>query len=180
VLAVQPTTECVAAPGASVIRTEAQSALPRMQRFLARCDAEGMRKWILAWVGASVLGVANGVARETTYSDRVGDDAAHVISTGMLLMLLGGYMWLLQRRWPLESRREALSVGATWTLMTIAFEFGFGHWVDGDSWSELLENYDVTAGKVWIFVPVAMAAGPELARRLSAHQGDDVVHPRAA
>jgi hypothetical protein len=58
--------------------------------------------------------------------------------------------------------------------MTVAFEFGFGHWVDGDSWSELLENYDVTAGKVWVLVPAAMAAGPELARRMAARERDDV------
>ena len=51
--------------------------------------------------------------------------------------------------------------------MTVAFEFGFGHWVDGDSWSALLENYDITAGKIWVLVPIAMATGPELARRLT-------------
>lgn len=61
---------------------------------------------------------------------------------------------------------EALSVGAAWATMTVAFEFGFGHLVAGESWSELLKNYDVTAGKVWVLVPAAMAAGPELARRL--------------
>lgn len=81
--------------------------------------------------------------------------------------LLGGYMRLLQRRWPLSSRREALSIGAAWAGMTVAFEFGFGHWVAGDSWSALLENYDVTAGKVWALVPLEMATGPELARRLT-------------
>jgi hypothetical protein len=40
--------------------------------------------------------------------------------------------------------------------------------VDGDSWSALLENYDVSAGKVWSLVPTAMAVGPELARRAAA------------
>jgi hypothetical protein len=122
-------------------------------------------RWIAAWLGASVLGVANGAFREAVYADAVGDEAAHLISTGTLLALLGGYMSLLQRRWPLESRREAARVGAAWGALTVAFEFGFGHWVAGDSWSELLENYDVTAGRVWILVPAAMVAGPELARR---------------
>jgi len=127
-----------------------------------------MKRWLLAWVGASVLGVANGVGREKIYAGAVGDDTAHVISTGTLLGLLAGYVWLLQRRWPLSDRRETLSVGAAWAAMTVAFEFGFGHWVDGDSWSELLENYDVAAGKVWILIPAAMAAAPELARLLAA------------
>lgn len=125
------------------------------------------KRWISAWIGAAALGVANGAGRETLYADAAGEEAAHVISTGTLLALLGGYMWLLQRRWPLRSRREACSVGAAWTMLTVAFEFGFGHWVNGDSWSELLENYDITAGKVWVLVPVAMAAGPELVRHLT-------------
>lgn len=131
------------------------------------------RHWISAWIGAAALGVANGASREVIYADAAGDEAAHVISTGTLLALLSGYMRLLQRRWPLSSRREALSIGAAWTGMTVVFEFGFGHWIAGDSWSALLENYDPTAGKVWMLVPIAMAAGPELARQLtpSEHPG---------
>jgi hypothetical protein len=54
---------------------------------------------MLAWVGAAGLSVANGTGRETIYADAVGDKAAHIISTGTLT-LLGGYIWLLQRRWP--------------------------------------------------------------------------------
>jgi hypothetical protein len=127
-----------------------------------------MKRWIQAWPGAAVLGVANGAARETLYAQAAGDEAAHLISTGTLLVLLGGYMALLQRRWPLAGRRQALSVGAAWAALTVAFEFGFGHWVDRDTWSELLESYDVRKGKVWILVPAAMAVGPELNRRRSA------------
>ena len=138
------------------------------------------RRWIAAWIGAAALGVANGVSREALYAEAAGDDAAHVISTGTLLALLGGYIWLLQRRWPLSSRREALSVGAAWATMTVAFEFGFGHWVDGDSWSALLENYDLTTGKVWALVPVAMATGPEVARRLTCSEHFDARRARAA
>ena len=129
-----------------------------------------MKEWILAWVGTPILAIVNGGVRETVYTDAVGDDAAHAISTGTLLMLLGSYMWLLHRRWPLDSEREALSVGAVWASLAIAFEFGFGHWVEGDSWSTLLANYDVTAGKVWILVPAACAVGPELIRRAAARE----------
>lgn len=134
------------------------------------------RRWVSAWIGAAALGVANGAGREALYADATGDEAAHIISTSTLLPLLGGYMWLLQRRWPLRTRRESVSVGAAWMGMTVAFEFGFGHWVAGDSWSALLENYDVTAGKVWVLVPGAMAAGPELVRRLTRSEHPRLLH----
>ena len=135
---------------------------------------------MLAWVGAPALAIVNGAARETLYADSVGDDAAGAISTGTLLGFLGGYMWLLQRRWPLGSRREALSVGASWAALAVAFEFAFGHWVEGESWSTLLESYDVTAGRTWILVPAALVVGPELARRADDGERGDVRHLRAA
>jgi len=43
-----------------------------------------------------------------------------------LLALLSGYAWLLQRRWPLEIRREELSVGGAWAPMTVGARAG-GH-----------------------------------------------------
>ena len=129
-----------------------------------------MRTWILGWAGTAVLGVVNGATREALYADAVGEDAAGAISTGTLLGLLAGYMWLLERRWPLDGEREALSVGAAWAILTVGFETVFGHWVEGESWSTLLEQYDVRAGNVWVVVPAGMVVGPELARRLSARQ----------
>jgi hypothetical protein len=64
--------------------------------------------------------------------------------------------------------------------MSVAFEFAFGRWVEGDSWSTLLGNYDVTAGKIWVLVPAAMLAAPELARRVAARERDDGAHIQAA
>ena len=129
-----------------------------------------MRKWLFAWLGAPVLAIANGGAREALYAESVGDDAAQAISTGTLLGLIGGYMWLLEQKWPLAGRREAVSVGAAWSAMAVAFEFAFGHWVEGESWPDLLANYDVTAGKLWILVPAGLLTGPEAVRLMAARK----------
>lgn len=139
-----------------------------------------MKKWILAWLGGPILGIANGGARDALYADAVGEDAAGVISTGTLLALLAGYVWLLQRRWPLKNGQEALSVGAAWAGLTVVFESAFGHWVEGESWSAVFEHYDVTAGNIWVIVPLAMLGLPELARRLAAQQGGRTPHAHAA
>ena len=76
-------------------------------------------------------------------------------------------MWILERQWPLAGRGEALGVGAAWAAMAVAFECAFGRWVGGDSWPDLLANYDVTAGRVWILVPAGLLAGPEAVRRIA-------------
>ena len=76
---------------------------------------------------------------------------------------------------------EALSVGAAWAALTVLFESAFGHWVEGESWSVVLEHYDVTEGNAWIVVPLAMTAGPELMRRLAAHNtARETHHVKAA
>ena len=124
-----------------------------------------LRPWLVAWLGGSVLGVANGVAREARYKDRVGEETAHYISTATLLALLSLYMAKLQRRWPIPSSEEALRIGAAWAALTVGFEFGFGHYVAGDSWADLRAQYDVTDGKIWILVPLLMAIAPSAARR---------------
>ena len=127
-----------------------------------------LRRWVLAWAGASVLGIVNGATRELAYKDRVGDATANRISVATLLALLALYFWALRRRWPLASTRDALSVGGVWVVLTVLFEFGFGHYVDGDSWEELLENYDVTEGNLWLLILLWIGVGPATVRALAA------------
>jgi hypothetical protein len=124
------------------------------------------RRWTAAWLGGTVLAIANGSARELLYADRVADLAAHQISTATFVGLFAAYFAVLERRWPIATTRRALEIGATWVALTVAFEFGFGHWVDGKSWAELAENYDLTSGHVFLLVLLWLAAGPAVVRRL--------------
>ena len=129
-----------------------------------------LRRWIFAWAGASVLGVINGATRELAYKDQVGEATANRISVVSLITLLSVYFWLLERRWPLDTTRDAFSIGAIWVALTIVFEFGFGHYVDGDSWEDLVNNYDVTEGNLWILILLWIGVGPATLRALNATQ----------
>jgi hypothetical protein len=129
------------------------------------------RRWTLAWAGGTVLGIVNAIAREARLKKRVGDRAADVISAASLAALLAGYFVLLQRRWPIPTRREAVSIGATWAALTVTFEFGFGHYVDGKPWRQLVDNYDVSEGRLWPFVLTWVGAGPALIREISRFAG---------
>jgi hypothetical protein len=122
--------------------------------------------WTIAWLGGSVLGIVNGAIRELVYKDSSGELTAHYLSTVILIILLGLYFLWLEHRWPLPSRKVALRIGVTWAAMTAAFDFGFGHYVDGKSWTELAGDYDVTAGRVWIAVLAWITVGPSAARAL--------------
>jgi hypothetical protein len=123
-----------------------------------------LRRWLAAWVGGSALGIVNGVVRELTYKDHVGESAANQISTGTLIALLALYFWILDKRWPIPTIRSALTIGATWVVWTVLFEFGFGHYVDGKSWSELVDNYNMAEGHLWSLVLLWIGFGPLIVR----------------
>jgi hypothetical protein len=137
-------------------------------RVHARLDSV-WTPWLLAWVGASVIAIANGIARRALYEQRTGVMGAHYVSTASLIALLGAYMWLVAGRWPIPTRRTALLIGSVWTMLTIGFEFGLGRFVVGDAWAKLVEQYDVSRGNIWILVPLWTALGPALMGQVRAN-----------
>jgi hypothetical protein len=117
-------------------------------------------------MGGAVIGVANGVAREASYGRVTSARTAHNLSGLTGVGAFAFYFAALDRRWPLATRRDAAAVGAAWTAMTIAFEFGFGRAVAKRSWTELLADYDVAEGRTWPFVLAWIAVGPAMVRDL--------------
>lgn len=124
-----------------------------------------VRSWAIAWGGAAAIGVANAVLREAAFSD-FGELRAHQLSTVTLLVFLTAYMWAIERWHELPSTRTALQVGLLWAGLTVLFEFVLGLYVTKQPLSELLAAYDVATGRLWGLVPLWMAVGPEVVRRL--------------
>jgi hypothetical protein len=143
------------------------SVAVRTIRPPGRSEARGVwLPWLVAWLGATLIAVANGIARRAVYQERLGSLAAHYLSTGLLAVLLGIYLWLLAGRWPIATRRAALEIGGAWTLLTIVFEFGLGRFVARESWATLLKQYDLSRGNVWVLIPIWTAVGPTIMRGL--------------
>ena len=122
------------------------------------------RSWMGAWVGAAAIGIGNAALREAVFGE-LRDLRAHQVSTATLLAFLTIYMLWLQRRRPLPTSKDALQIGATWAALTVAFEFGLGLSVTGDSFADLVNNYNFAAGRVWALVPLWLLVGPEAVRR---------------
>ncbi len=124
-----------------------------------------MWKYALAWFPMVPITVANGLLRQTWLAHHLAELPAHQVSTATAALLLGVYSAAVVRRWPPSGSRQALAVGALWALMTVAFEFGFGHYVAGHAWARLLHDYDLTAGRVWVLLLAWIAVAPMLLRR---------------
>lgn len=124
------------------------------------------RAWTLAWLGGSLVGIANGAAREKLYAGRVGDHRARQLSTVSALALFTACFAALERRWPIPTGRDAAAIGARWLALTLAFEFGFGRYVERRRWGELMADYDLRAGRLWPLVLGWLTVGPSVVRAL--------------
>ncbi|MBP7373224.1 MAG: hypothetical protein KBG39_11320 [Opitutaceae bacterium] len=72
--------------------------------------------------------------------------------------------------------RESWVIGGLWTVLAVAFEFGFGRLVAHQSWKALLRAYTFQGGDIWPLVLLCIAASPALAlrwRRPFAHFAED-------
>ena len=122
------------------------------------------KRWLVAWSGGALIGVANGVAREATFARVLDERGAHAASGATAVVAFAGYFAALQRRWPIPTTEEALKIGSGWLAMTVAFEFGFGRAVAKQSWAELLADYNLAEGRTWPLVLAWIALGPAAVR----------------
>jgi hypothetical protein len=123
-------------------------------------------RYSIGWFGMMILAIINGSIRQFFYRPFVGDLTAHQISTVTLIVVIGWYLGWLLRRWQLQSDTQAFVVGGIWLAMTLAFEFLAGHYLFGSSWEKLLADYNLAAGRVWVFIPLWIVIAPFVIRRI--------------
>ncbi|MCZ4304868.1 hypothetical protein O4G98_08975 [Zoogloeaceae bacterium G21618-S1] len=113
-----------------------------------------------------LIAIANGGAREAWLLTPLGKVAAHQVSTLSAIALFGAYIWWVMPRLRPASTGQAATIGGLWLLMTLAFEFLFGHYVAGNTWAALIDNYNLAAGRLWPLIPLWVAIAPPLVHRL--------------
>ena len=125
-------------------------------------------KYTLAWLIMPIIGIINGVIRQYGYSNALGELRAHQVSTVTGIILFGIYVWVVSLRWKIQSSAEAIAIGLIWLILTIGFEFLFGHYVAGHPWSKLLFDYNIFEGRLWVLVLLWITIAPYVFFRLSA------------
>jgi len=124
-------------------------------------------KHFAAWFVMLFASIANGAARDLLYGEYMSELTAHQLSTVTSIILLGAIIYIFVRMYPPSSDQHAIAIGLFWVTLTLAFEFLFFHFIGGHSWSPLLANYNVLAGRVWILVPIWIGIAPYLFFHLS-------------
>ena len=120
---------------------------------------------LIVWGLLAVLAVANGTVRNFFWSPWLGESIGHLLSTLLLCAVILAVAWITIRWMGPRRPREALSIGITWVLATVSFEFVAGHYVFGHPWERLLADYNLAGGRVWILVVLITLLAPGWAWR---------------
>jgi hypothetical protein len=123
-------------------------------------------KAFAVWLGILVLAIANGTLREAVLVPALGKPPGFILSGGLLsgLILVVAYFALPWFGQAPIARYAAIGLG--WLCLTLAFEFTFGHLIQGKSWAQLLEAYTLKDGNIWSVVLLVTAAAPYVAARI--------------
>jgi hypothetical protein len=112
------------------------------------------------WLGILVLANVNGAIRELVLRPTLGDAMARALSTLLLSAVVILLTWLTIRWIDPPSRAAATLVGVAWLLLTLTFEFGAGHYLFHKPWAELLADYDIRRGRIWVLALLVTLAAP--------------------
>lgn len=119
--------------------------------------------WARSWLGVLAIAFVNGGVHRA-YEPALGILRAEQLSNVTLLAAVIPWAVLVDGRHPTWSARQALEIGALWGAMTVTFEFLGGHYINGDSWTTLVDAYDVAGGHLWPLAVAGVALSPSAAR----------------
>ena len=117
------------------------------------------------WLLLAAIASTFGIVREFWVVPRIGETAAHQAGSVAVCAAFLAAIAMFVRLFRITPR-EALAIGMAWLAAAVAFEFGFGHYVDGLSWGRLLSDYDLTRGRLLLLVWIAVGVGPFILARV--------------
>ena len=106
------------------------------------------------------IAILNGAFRQIVLARTFSELRAHQLSCVTGVFFFWVYTRLLDRKWPLQTAHQAIAVGLVWLVLTVAFEFIFGHYVAHQPWQRLFQDYNVFAGRLWVLVLLSVALLP--------------------
>ena len=121
-----------------------------------------MARYVLAWFPMLLIAVANGALRQLLFARLMPELRAHQLSTLVGSVLIGAFIWFLVGAWPPKSQAQALEIGLVWLALTVAFEMFMGLVLAHRPMAQVLHDYDLLAGRVWVLFLAWLAVAPWL------------------
>jgi len=125
-----------------------------------------LTKYVLAWIPMLVIAVANGALRQSLIAKVMPEPRAHQLSTLIGSVFMGLFIWLLVHIWPPSSGHQALLVGLIWLGLTVTFEFFMGLVLQHRPLAQVLDQYNLFAGRLWVLLLAWITFAPWLFLRI--------------
>jgi len=81
-----------------------------------------------------------------------GEQTAHQLGTILYLTVQFIIIFLFVKNIKIKETKILLSIGIFWVVITVIFEFVFGHYVMGHSWQKLFADYNLLNRRLWVLV----------------------------
>lgn len=119
----------------------------------------------IIWCVFLVLAIGNGVLRDALLGRWLSMPAAQRASVFTLIGAFAVVVLVARRWWRLHRYPTALLVGVAWAAATVAFEAFMVVRLMQRPWADVLGQYDLSGGNLWVFVPASLIGLPLLAMR---------------
>lgn len=120
----------------------------------------------MIWLVIAVFAVINGAFRESVLVPSFGQSVALPISGLSLSIIVFMVTYFSLTLFRVKSHRSYLFIGVQWVLMTLIFEFVFGHYVAGKSWADILQTFNLLEGDLFIGVLLVSGISPLLVAKI--------------
>ena len=109
-----------------------------------------------------VIAIGNGALRQATFGMVMPELRAHQLSTMIGAVVMGVFIWFVIQVWPPSNSGAAIAVGVVWLCLTVIFEFFMGLVLQKRPLAQLVADYDLRAGRVWLLFLLWLTVAPWL------------------
>jgi hypothetical protein len=120
----------------------------------------------VVWLVLALAEVAQGYLRVRWLNRRVGDRRARQIGVGTGSAIVLALAWATAPWIGIDDETSAWTVGMLWLALMLALDVGFGRWVFHASWARILEEFDLSRGRLLLLRMAVVLVAPWLFWRL--------------
>lgn len=119
------------------------------------------------WFILTISAIIVATFRVNVLLPQFGEQTAHQIGTILFLIVQFIIIYFFIKKMKVKETKTLLGVGLFWVVITIIFEFVFGHYVMGNSWQKLFADYNLLDGRLWVLVLINNLSAPLISGKIN-------------
>jgi len=118
------------------------------------------------WLILAVSAIVVATFRVGVLLPQFGEQTAHQLGTILYLIVQFIIIYLFIRKIRIKDVKTLLGIGFFWVVITVIFEFVFGHYVMGHPWQKLFADYNLFNGRLWVLVLINNIVAPLISGKI--------------